>query len=307
MSDKIILIGVIVSTMIPLQIWGQETDDVSVTTPTVLEEEQFSTLEDSPISSTPITDSAPISVDEDPAALGELLAIEGYDVLLTLNEIANPIRGKEYEIVRGTTTNTELAIGLLKIKAIHEEFVEGQMLVGANEIELSDTLRKSLQFGIEITPYFRAMVDYSTFSEWTFVSGIEVNFDIGFFRVRPYIGVEFPFTPLTVGRFFSSMVYAGGEVNWYWGRVRFRPSFAIGLGLTTPISNSAADAIGSVVSHFGGMGLLNVEFIIFSHIYVGLSVGYAHWAGILAVQPANTGNFFANNGGLIFGAHVTIK
>ncbi|MFP4534801.1 MAG: hypothetical protein ACLFNP_03705 [Spirochaetaceae bacterium] len=238
-----------------------------------------------------------------------VLEIAGREVIMEFGENMGVVKGDEYAVVRprllstGHTANEET--GLLAIREVHEEFSRGYLYYSSPRPVVGDQLVEVPRFGVEVTPYARVLSDLPN-SRFTFVPGIKATASRGFFRTRPQVGFEIPFTSTILGFYIPMNVYIGAEHNVFLGRLKLNPSFGVGVGTAVPVNDDYFDEF---ATHFGGQAMMSLSYLASRDAVVHADLGYAYWFGLWdkVFEETVLDRFFGGYGGILVGAGVSFK
>jgi hypothetical protein len=238
-----------------------------------------------------------------------VLELAGREVIMEFGENMGVRKGDEYAVVRprmlstGHTANVET--GLMAIKEVHGEFSVGYLYYSNPRPVIGDQLVEVPRFGVEVTPYARLLSDLPN-ERFTFVPGIKATASRGFFRTRPQVGVEIPFTSTLLGFYIPMNVYVGAEHNLHLGRMKLNPSFGIGAGGAVPVDEEYFDEF---VTHVGGQAMVSLSYMASRDIIIHADAGYAYWYGLWdkVFEETVLDRFFGGYGGILLGAGVSFK
>ncbi len=224
----------------------------------------------------------------------------GRDVVLELGQNMGVKLGDEYRIVTEQVLPSGRTIkknnGLLVVKEVYDEVSTAQVFYSSRKPQIGDQLTEVPRLGFE-TPVY---VNYIASENPVVTLGFRQIVSRGFFSFRPFIGAEVPIganNDLFV--LFPVNVYAGGELNWYWGRLHLTPSVDVAMGLLIPIIKSEYTDDIVIYSSVGGHARFTVSYMLSDNMKVFAEGGYA---AMLAVT-----DLFDSYSGLFVGAGITLK
>lgn len=238
-----------------------------------------------------------------------VLEIAGREVIMEFGDNMGVVKGDEYAVVRprmlstGHTANEET--GLMAIKEVHEEFSVGYLYYSSPRPVIGDQLVEVPRFGIEVMPYARVLTDLPN-TRLTFVPGLKATASRGFFKTRPQVGFEIPFTSTILGFYIPMNVYVGAEHNFFLGRLKVNPSFGVGVGAAVPLNDDYFDEF---ATHLGGQAMVSLSYVASRDLMVHADLGYAHWFGLWdrVFEETVLDRFFGGYGGILVGAGVSFK
>jgi len=238
-----------------------------------------------------------------------VLEVAGREVIMEFGDNMGVVKGDEYAVVRprmlstGHTANEET--GLLAIKEVHDQFSIGYLFYSGPRPVVGDQLVEVPRFGVEVTPYARVLSDIPN-ARYTFVPGLRATASRGFFKTRPQVGVEIPFTGTILGFYIPMNVYVGAEHNFHLGRLKLSPNFGLGMGGAVPLNDEYFDEF---VTHLGGHVMLSTSYLASRDLRIHVDAGYAYWAGLWdrVFEETVLDRFFGGYGGIMLGAGVSFK
>lgn len=244
-----------------------------------------------------------------------IIDIAGREVTLEFGQNMGIRVGDEYAIVRSRTTGTGHQTtdetGLVVVKEVREGFSLATLLYSSPKPVVGDQLREVPRLGFDTSVYANVIQGET---DNTFVAGIKGAASRGFYRWRPVVGLEIPFTGSILSLFFPANIYAGAETNWYLGRIKVHPSFGVGVGGAVPTFEDETDQYDEFyMTHFGGQVKFTTSYLINRDVMLFFDLGYAYWVGLLEDEFGSTSGGFVSNtffdgyGGILFGAGITFK
>ncbi|MFW5728992.1 MAG: hypothetical protein ACOCYG_04955 [Spirochaetota bacterium] len=161
-----------------------------------------------------------------------VLAVDGRTVTIEFGRNMGVRRGDEYAIVRTVESvagrSFEEESGLLVVEEVRPDFSVAHLIYADDRPRIGDQLEEVPRFGIETTPYGGGIID-ATGELSNFLVGVRAVASRGFFTTRPLVGLEIPIRQAGSG-LFPLNLYAGGELNWYLGRLKLAPGIGGGVG-----------------------------------------------------------------------------
>ena len=176
------------------------------------------------------------------------------------------------------------------VKRTYAHVSELTILTGAEELAEGAALRRLSHAGVEASAYARytqpSLGDVTIDSDGTeaaavLSSGMRVTLARGLYSMRPFIAAEYvrgPEIPRTSG-YSPVRLYGGGELNWYYRRLRVSPSVGFGSTLDR--------------SQYGGLCQLQFSFLLIGPVRVFLELGGAAWRSVEEDADDEIGPFVA--------------
>ena len=230
-----------------------------------------------------------------------ILDVSGKEVLIELGANMGIKLGDEFSltstVILPSGHSVEKKVGLLVVKEVNQEVSTAQVFYASKKPAVGDQLKEIPRMGFETSMY----IDYISQSDSTLdpilALGIRQIVARGFYKTRPYVGVEIPLGVDDYGFFFPVNVYAGAEMNWYFGRLHFTPAIDVAMGMLVPIVEAFDEYV--IYSSIGGHARFSVNYMITDDIKLFGEVGYSTMLGI--------SSWFDTYSGLLFGGGVTFK
>ncbi|MEA1910812.1 MAG: hypothetical protein U9N32_03930, partial [Spirochaetota bacterium] len=128
----------------------------------------------------------------------------------------------------------------------------------------------------------------------------------GFYKTRPYVGVEIPFgsgldiNPFLDFFFIPVNFYIGTELNWYLGRLHITPAVDVAMGMLIPIIEEWQDDW-DIMSSLGGHARLGISYMFTDNMKLFGEVGYSAMLSLLGEE------YFSSYSGILYGGGVTFK
>ena len=185
-------------------------------------------------------------------------------------------------------------IGRLIVERVEEDHSFARVFYADKPLQIGNRVVKKDYAGAVSTPYMHAVIGFDANPFKAAVVGFRQTFSRGVFLLRPLFGVEVPFlfgfgpVPFPFG--FHVHLYAGGEMNWYAGRVLVAPRVAGGIGLST------GEQYGGL-THAGFLAEITVSHIVSKRLRLFGEFGYTYWFGF---------DDISGYGGWVFGLGLII-
>ncbi len=221
-----------------------------------------------------------------------IVEVDGWDVIIEFGRDMGVNVGDEYEIVgtrvlkSGKKFNTDK--GLLIVKEVNDEVSVAHIIYSKGKVNVGDQVKEIPRFGFDTTPYFHSIIWGNMFIP---LIGFRQSMSRGFYRFRPFLGMELPFVVIPYSGLLTN-VYIGGEMNLYLGRFQFVPMVGVGVGGIVPLSGDDF-----YVTHLGGFVDVTLTYLMGRDFKLNLDVGYMEWRGLSVV----------NYGGVYTGIGLTFK
>ncbi len=237
-----------------------------------------------------------------------ILDVSGKEVLIELGANMGIKLGDEFSltttVILSSGHSVEKKVGLLVVKEVNQEVSTAQVFYAKKKPAIGDQLKEIPRMGFESAIYVNYISQTDPALDPILALGIRQIAARGFYKTRPYVGVEIPLGVDVKGVllnyfFFPVNVYAGAELNWYFGRLHVTPAIDVALGMLVPIAEEYQDDF-IIYSSIGGHARLGVSYMISDNIKLFGEAGYA------AMLSINDG-FFNSYSGLLFGGGVTFK
>jgi len=237
-----------------------------------------------------------------------VLDVNGKEVLIELGANMGIKLGDEFNLTNTVILPSghavEKKVGLLVVKEVNEEVSTAQVFYAKKKPAVGDQLKEIPRMGFESAFYVNYISQTDVSKDPILALGIRQIVARGFYKTRPYVGVEVPLGVDVKGillnyLFFPVNVYVGTELNWYFGRLHITPGIDVALGMLVPIAEDWQDDL-VIYSSIGGHARLAVNYMITDNIKVFGEAGYS------AMLSINDG-FFNSYAGILYGGGVTLK
>ena len=237
-----------------------------------------------------------------------VLAVDGRRVTIEFGRNMGVRPGDEYAIVRSVESvagrSYEEETGLLIVEEVRRDFSVAHLIYADDRPRIGDQLEEVPRFGIETTPYGGGIID-ATGGLSNFLVGVRAVASRGFFTARPLVGLEIPIRQAGSG-LFPLNLYAGGELNWYLGRLKLAPGIGAGVGGGIPLDPDSEDQF--YVTHLGGHVRASLMYAVSRDIYAFLEAGYAAWVGLASdTVPTSVRPYFDGYYGILISAGIVLK
>ena len=237
-----------------------------------------------------------------------VLDVNGREILIELGANMGIKLGDEFSltdtVILPSGHSVEKKVGLLVVKEVNQEVSTAQVFYAKKKPAIGDQLKEIPRMGFESVLYVNYIRQTDSALDPILALGIRQIVARGFYRTRPYVGVEIPLGVDVKGVllnyfFFPVNVYAGAELNWYFGRLHITPAIDAALGMLVPIAEEYQDDY-VIYSSIGGHARLGVSYMFSDNIKLFGEAGYA------AMLSINEG-FFNSYAGVLFGGGITFK
>lgn len=237
-----------------------------------------------------------------------ILDVNGKEILIELGANMGIKLGDEFNL-----TNTVILpsghmidkkVGLLVVKEVNQEVSTAQVFYASKKPSVGDQLKEIPRMGFESAFYVNYISQADDTKDPILAVGIRQIVSRGFYKTRPYVGVEVPLGVDVKGLllnylFFPVNAYIGTELNWFMGRLHITPAIDVALGMLVPIAEEWQDDF-IIYSSIGGHARLAVNYMVSDNIKIFAEAGYA------AMLSINDG-FFNSYAGVLYGGGVTLK
>lgn len=230
-----------------------------------------------------------------------ILDVNGKEVLIELGANMGIKLGDEFSltniVILPSGHSVEKKVGLLVVKEVHEEVSTAQVFYASKKPAVGDQLKEIPRMGFETSMYINYIRQSDSTLEPILALGIRQIVARGFYKTRPYFGVEIPLGVDSYGFFFPVNIYVGAEMNWYFGRLHFTPAIDVAIGMLIPIVEAFDEYV--IYSSIGGHARVSVNYMITDDIKLFGEVGYSTMLGI--------SSWFDTYSGMLFGGGITFK
>ena len=210
-----------------------------------------------------------------------IIDVRGSEVILEFGENMGVSIGDEYAIVTGRTLSTGHQVtdetGLIIVTEVKEEISMAKVVYAQGRANIGDQLEEIPRLGFDTTAYVRAIAGDDDASDesanFTGLIGIKQSISRGFFKFRPFIGVEVPFGIVSSINPTGGLIlnfYGGAELNWYAWRLQFVPQIALGIGGNIPLEEEDTFS----ASHIGGFAQVTISYLLTRDWKLFADVGY---------------------------------
>ena len=228
-----------------------------------------------------------------------ILELMGRTAIIQFGKDRGVLPGDEFVIIDTRILPSGLQLkeeaGLLVIKEVQEEFSYAYVLFAKRGPFVGDQLFEVPRFGTETAIYSHAVIGENL----TIVAGLRQVLTRGFYKIRPLLGLEFPFGVNHLLGGAIGTAYLGAELNWNIGRFAVTPLAGVGLGADIILS-AAEEEEKFVLSHAGGLVQLSLGYLLNKNVRLFIDGGYRVW---FSVKPGIYNDII----GLYGGAGITIK
>jgi len=227
-----------------------------------------------------------------------VMDISGRTALIQFGKDRGVTVGDEFAIIQPRILSSGFELkeetGLLVVKEVHEDFSYAYVLFASKGGPfVGDQLYEVPRFGSESAFYGHLLAGEGDLS---LLAGVRQVATRGFYKYRPYVGLEFPLAlNYSLGGFLSTL-YLGAELNWYLGRIQITPQASAGISGKIPFEEEEEYQL----SHAGGRVQLTVSYLLSKNVKLFLDTGYSLW---YSIEPS----LFPDLTGLFAGAGVTVK
>jgi len=236
-----------------------------------------------------------------------ILDVNGHEVLIELGANMGIKLGDEFNLTNTVILPSGHAVdkkvGLLVVKEVNQEVSTAQVFYASKKPAIGDQLKEIPRMGFESAMYVNYISQSDPALNPILAIGIRQIVARGFYKTRPYVGIEVPLGVEVHGAlleylFFPVNVYAGSELNWYLGRLHITPAIDVALGMLVPIVEGYEDYV--VYSSIGGHIRLGLSYMITDNIKLFGEVGYN---AMLTIKDL----IFDSYAGILYGGGVTFK
>ncbi|MBN1411998.1 MAG: hypothetical protein JW969_14210 [Spirochaetales bacterium] len=237
-------------------------------------------------------------------SFGEIILERGHDMGIQL--------GYEFVLLKQQTLKSgkvlEEEAGLVIVKNVSEEISKATILYG--DFKEGDQLKEVPRLGVDITVYGHFLMNPMNFNDYVITAGIKGVVSLGFYDIRPVVGIEIPFINyaglggwiLLLG--IPETLYIGVEYNMYMGRMQVELTLAGGATGLVPITDTQREIYGAfALTHVGGLAEASLSWLITKDYKVTLEAGYQYFYSLF--QDVGVG--VPTYQGVIIGAGFTIK
>ena len=237
-----------------------------------------------------------------------ILDINGSEVLIELGANMGIKLGDEFNITNSVILpsghTVDKKVGLMVVKEVHQEVSTAKVFYASKKPAIGDQLKEIPRMGFESVMYINYISQADSTLDPILAIGIRQIVARGFYKTRPYVGVEVPLGVDVKGVllnyfFFPMNVYVGTELNWFLGRLHITPAIDVALGMLIPIAEEYQDDY-VIYSSIGGHARLGISYMVSDSIKIFGEAGYA------AMLSINDG-FFNSYAGILYGGGVTFK
>ncbi len=132
-------------------------------------------------------------------------------------------------------------------------------------------LKRLHRIGVETTLYGR----YDELLN----GGLRLTVSRGFHSMRPFFGLEFPIEQASSqAPAIPWRLYGGGEVNWYFRRLKVVPAGGLGLGFHSGFAKDGIEGeAGAGDISLGGFCELGFSYLVLRNLCISLTIGGAAW------------------------------
>ena len=230
-----------------------------------------------------------------------VLDVNGREVLIELGANMGIKLGDEFNLTNTVILPSghavEKEVGLLVVKEVNQEVSTAQVFYAQKKPAVGDQLKEIPRMGFESVMYVNYISQIDINADPIIAIGVRQIVARGFYKTRPYVGVEVPLGVESYFIFFPVNVYVGGEMNWYMGRLHITPAIDVALGMLVPVFKEFEDYI--VYSSLGGHARLGISYMLSDNIKLSGEIGYAAMLHI--------SEWFDSYSGILFGGGVTFK
>jgi hypothetical protein len=228
-----------------------------------------------------------------------VLDVNGKEVLIELGANLGVKLGDEFNLTNSVVLDSghiiEKNVGLLVVKEVNQEVSTAQVFYASKKPAVGDQLKEIPRMGFESAVY----INYISQIDPIITIGLRQIVARGFYKIRPYVGIEIPLGAADIGFFFPVNVYTGAELNWYLGRLHVTPAIDVALGMLVPIVEEYQDDY-VIYSSIGGHARLGVSYMLNDNMKLFGEAGYAAMFSLDKI-------LFDSYAGLLFGGGVTLK
>lgn len=230
-----------------------------------------------------------------------IIDVNGKEVLIELGSNMGIMLGDEFSITNTVILPSGFAVdkkvGLIVVKEVNQEVSTAQIFYSRKNPAVGDQLKEIPRMGFESALYVNYISQSDPSLDPIIALGIRQVVSRGFYRTRPYVGVEIPLGVESWGFFFPVNAYAGAELNWYFGRLHFTPAIDVAVGMLIPIVEEFEEYV--IYSSIGGHARFGISYMMTDDIKFFGEVGYAVMLGI--------SDWFDSYSGILYGGGVTFK
>ncbi len=182
--------------------------------------------------------------------------------------------------------------GLLIVKEVMDEYSFAYVLYADRGPYIGDQLYEVPRMGMETAIYAHVV---PTETETAFMLGAREVFTRGFYKIRPFAGIELPLSTGNTASGLLGTAYLGAELSWYLRRIQIIPSAAVGLTFDIPFSEEEDFEI----THAGGVLQVSINYLLNKNLKVFLDGGYCLWFAVDELHSSVMGP--------VIGGGVTMK
>ncbi len=230
-----------------------------------------------------------------------ILDVNGREILIELGANMGIKLGDEFSITNTVILPSghliEKKVGLLVVKEVNQEVSTAKVFYAKKKPAVGDQLKEIPRMGFESALYVNYISQSDPAKDPILALGIRQIVSRGYYKTRPYVGVEIPLGVKSWGFFFPVNTYAGAEMNWYFGRLHFTPALDVALGMLVPIVEEFNEYV--IYSSIGGHARFGVSYMMTDNIKLFGEIGYSAMLGI--------SSWFDTYSGILYGGGVTLK
>ncbi len=229
-----------------------------------------------------------------------IIEVRGNEVVLELGRDAGILPGDEFAVLPpgpGPAVAGQPEKGLLMVRKVDAVTSIARIVYSDAPVRVGDRLLDLARVGTDSTVYVHSVLLASGPAPGgaTPLVGLRQSFSRGFYRLRPFVGIEVPFNLVAAGiQGVPINLYAGAEYTLLMGRFQLAPRAAIGFGASTGLAGPSPD----VINHAGGSLGMAASYLLSRDIKAEIDTGWLSWVGFSGSS---------SYGGAFLGGGLTVK
>ncbi len=234
-----------------------------------------------------------------------VLDVNGSEILIELGANMGVTLGDEFNLTSSVILPTghvvDKKVGLLVVKEVHQDVSTAQVFYASKKPAVGDQLKEIPRMGFETNLYLNYIE--RTNESPIITLGLRQIVSRGFYKMRPYLGMEIPFGVGMWGLldylYFPVNTYLGTELNWYLGRLHITPAADVAVGMLIPVVDEWRDDM-EILSSIGGHVRLGISYMFSDDMKFFIEVGGAGMVSLI-------GSAYTSYYGILYGGGITFK